>query len=72
MTIYVRQIDMPVTAKGFVSPDEDGNMNVYINSRLSREEQFNALFHELKHAANGDCYSDDPVSAIEESYDVQV
>lgn len=63
--IIVRVVDLPYTAKGFIAPDPDGVYNIYINSRLSFDEQFNTLLHELKHAVSGDCHSDSPVSLLE-------
>ena len=59
-------MDMPCTVKGFVALDEDGFSNIYVNSRLSQEEQYKAAAHELKHVANGDFFSDSGIRTVEE------
>ena len=64
-TIIIRLVDMPCAAKGYIAPDEDGNYNVYINARLSHEEQLDVLLHEIVHATRGDCFADSPVAVLE-------
>lgn len=61
----VRLVDLPVTVRGLVSEDETGWPNVYINARLSREMQREALRHELDHIAEDDLYSTRPIEAVE-------
>lgn len=61
----IRQMDMPCTVKGFVALDEDGFSNIYVNSRLSQEEQYKAAAHELQHVANGDFFSDEDIRCVE-------
>lgn len=51
---YVRYIDLPYTIKGMTVQDINGFYNVYINSRLSFEEQRKALKHELEHISRHD------------------
>lgn len=46
---FVRCVDMPCTIGGFVTPNEDGTYNIYINEKLPEEKQKAALRHELKH-----------------------
>lgn len=49
MTI-TRLIDFPTTkVKGCSVIDEDGNQNIYINSRFNAESQKETAEHELKH-----------------------
>jgi hypothetical protein len=38
----VRQSDLPHTVKAFVAMDEEGFNNIYVNSRLTQEEQYKA------------------------------
>lgn len=61
----VRIIDLPVTVRGLVSEDETGWPNVYINARLSREMQREALRHELDHIEHDDLRSTRPITEVE-------
>lgn len=61
----VRIIDLPVTVRGLVAEDETGWPNVYINARLSREMQREALRHELDHIAEDDLYNTQPIEVVE-------
>lgn len=61
----VRLMDMPCTIKAFVAMDEDGFNNIYVNSKLSREEQQRAVLHEINHIARDDFYSESDIRAVE-------
>ena len=63
--IHVRLVDFPYAAHGVTLPDKDGNYEIYINARLSPEQQREALLHELGHVSGGDNYKDMPGSEIE-------
>lgn len=58
-------IPMPCRIRGLVSMDENCYPSVYINSRLSREMQRRALFHELKHIERGDPYNTLSIHEVE-------
>ena len=60
--IIVRIIDLPYWVKGQTILDQNGNYNIYINARLSAEEQKKAYNHELNHINNQDF---DPSKLIE-------
>lgn len=45
--IIVRIIDL--TVPGVTVLDEDGNYNIYLNARLSYEQQQQVYNHEMKH-----------------------
>ena len=62
---HIRQIDLPYTVKALVSMGEDGFYNVYVNSRLSAEEQYKAAAHELRHIARDDFYNAQDIRSIE-------
>ena len=47
--VFVRVIDLPYCIKGITVPDEEGDFNVYINSRLSYDEQKITYIHEHFH-----------------------
>ncbi|MCD8327665.1 MAG: ImmA/IrrE family metallo-endopeptidase [Ruminococcus sp.] len=57
MNYCVRYIDLPITVKGVTAMDETGFFNIYINARLSVEEQRRTIAHELTHIARGDFFS---------------
>ena len=61
----IRQMDMPHAVKGFVALDEDGFSNIYVNSRLSKEEQYKAAAHELQHVARNDFYTEEDIRKVE-------
>lgn len=48
--------DLPVSIKGFVFHDDDGQPVVVLNARLSAEKRLKAYRHELKHIENGEMY----------------
>lgn len=61
----IRLIDLPCTVKAVVALDEDGFNNIYVNSKLSQEEQCKALKHELNHIARNDFYNDLDIRTVE-------
>ena len=61
----VRQLDLPHSVKAFVAMDEEGFNNIYVNSRLTQEEQYKAAAHELRHVAKDDFYNDDSIRGVE-------
>ena len=61
----VRIIDLPVTVRGLVAEDETGWPSIYLNARLSREMQREALRHELDHIEHDDLRSAQPIEAVE-------
>lgn len=65
MEICIRLTDLPVTVPGFSATDADGFISIYINARLSKEEQLKALVHELKHITSNDFYNDSPIEEVE-------
>lgn len=65
----VRLVDLPVTAGGMIAEDETGFINIYINARLSRDAQLEALQHELRHHYRGDLHSDVDIRTVEAEAD---
>lgn len=61
----VRIIDLPHSVKGFVTYDEDGFPNIYLNARISLYEQQRAMQHELAHISREDAFSDAEIRSIE-------
>ena len=63
--VIVRYINLPVSVRGIITVDEEGNYNVYINAKLSSDRQRIALEHELTHVNRGDFDSFDDIENIE-------
>lgn len=63
--VFVRQATLPLCVKGQVLLDEDGNYNVYINSKYPYESQVEALKHELRHIKNDDFAGARPIRDVE-------
>ena len=61
----VRLIDMEVTVPGICVLDAEGYANIYINAKLNRERQLEALRHELEHLEDDDHYNDRPIWEVE-------
>ena len=60
----IRYIALPYTIKGVTVMDNDGYYNIYINSRLSWEDQKKAVRHELEHIQRDDF--DNTFASLEE------
>lgn len=63
--VFIRKIPLPLGVRAFTLPDEQGDFNIYINNKLSDEQQYISLKHEIQHILNGDCYKDMPACEIE-------
>lgn len=61
----VRIIDLPHSVKGFVTYDEDGFPNIYLNARISLYEQKRTMKHELRHIFRQDVFSEEEIRKIE-------
>lgn len=57
-------MDLPETIPGFIQ-ERDGYYTIVINSRLSMDDQREALAHELDHLRRGDMSSDLTADSIE-------
>ena len=63
--IIVRLVNLPCNICGFVAESPDGWQNVYINSRLTREQQLEALEHEMKHVEGNDLHAGKDLCEVE-------
>lgn len=61
----IRLAALPHGLNGYVSMDAEGDYNVYINSRLTCEQQRRTLEHELEHIERDDFWNDAPIELIE-------
>ena len=62
----VRVMDLPCAVKALVQFDAEGFPNIYVNARLSREEQEKAVAHEIRHIRRDDVYSAACIRAVED------
>lgn len=58
-------VDMPTTLKAYTMYDGLGFYTVYINSRLSVEQNVKSFIHEVFHIKNGDYELTNDVQIIE-------
>ena len=58
-------VDLPGTIKAFVTKDTDDFYTIYLNSRLSHEQNVVSFIHEMEHIENDDFYSDLTADQIE-------
>ena len=64
--VVVRLIDsLPCSVRAFTVVDENGDYNVYLNSKLSHEQLRRSYKHELQHIQNRDFDSQLPAHIIE-------
>jgi len=61
----LRLIELPCTVNAVTVLDENGDYNVYVNSRLSIEEQKKAFRHEKRHIKKDHFYTSAHVSECE-------
>ena len=52
-TIIIRVIFAPTSFRGCVRRDAEGNINMYLNGNLSRDEFIKAYNHEMRHVELG-------------------
>lgn len=64
--ILCRVIDLPSHVNAVTVVDENDDFNIYVNAKLSYEEQINAYRHECKHIGKNHFYSERSVSRCEE------
>lgn len=63
---YLHLVRMPSrSVPAAVTPGDDGVYNVYIDERLTREEQRAVLQHELRHIRRDDFNNGLPIGEIE-------
>ena len=63
--IYTKMISLPTTIRGYTVRDNNGDYNIFINARISREAMLEAYRHELKHINRADFQNRTPADLIE-------
>jgi len=69
MSIFIRELKMPLTIRAFTVPDANGDYNIYINNDLSEEAKQKSLNHEKEHIENNDFLSSELARVIEMTRD---
>jgi len=64
--IYVRLINLPSSIKGVTVLDENDDYNIYINQKLTPEQQRKVYEHEKNHIDNGDFHNFDGIEEVED------
>lgn len=64
--VIVRVIDLPDTIPGVTVLDENGDYNIYLNARTSKDGYEEAVRHELHHIDKEHFYSPKTVKECEE------
>ena len=59
--VIIRMIDLPYKVRAVTVKDAEGDYNIYINARLSADQQAKAFRHEVDHIRLGHFYSEKPV-----------
>lgn len=67
--IFVYVIDMPTTAAEMIMPCATG-YTIYLNARLSREDQEKAYRHALRHVERNDWEKEDVQTIEKEAHDL--
>lgn len=63
--LIIREVELPYTVGGATIIDENGDYNVYINSRLSPDRKVKAFRHEIDHIRKNHFGSDKTVAEKE-------
>ncbi|MBO7178757.1 MAG: hypothetical protein J6V78_00310 [Clostridia bacterium] len=69
MSIFIREMKMPLTIRAFTVPDANGDYNIYINNDLSDEAKKKSFEHEKMHIENNDFSSGELARVIERNRD---
>ena len=62
-------IDLPYSVDELVSIDENGYASIYLNARLSYDQQRTGMCHALRHLARDDFYNNKDIRTVEREAD---
>lgn len=62
---FIRLIELPGSVGGFITPNEDGTISMYLNTNHDKEAQLDTYTHEYEHIINDDLYGDKDIRDIE-------
>lgn len=72
MSNYIcRFIELPIKVNAVTVVDENGDYNIYINSRLCREEQEKSFRHECRHIKRNHFYLEKSICECEEEAELR-
>ena len=64
--VIVRVIDLPDAIPAVTVLDDNGDYNIYLNGRLSKDNYDEAVRHELRHINKEHFYKEKPVRECED------
>lgn len=68
--VIIRKVDfLPLSIKGMTIMDTNGDYNVYLNAKLSNDQQLRAFRHEVEHIRQGHFYSAAEIETLERKAD---
>ena len=59
--VFIRFVPLPIPVEGVVLPNPDFTFDIYINSKLCKRKQEEAIEHELNHIKKDHLYDPNPV-----------
>lgn len=65
-SLIVRQLDLPIGVNGVTFLDENGDYNIYLNSRYSHDAQAKTFRHEIAHIIQGHFSLGEDIHLLEE------
>lgn len=65
-SLIIRKINLPIGVNAITVLDAEGNYNIYLNDRLSYDQQDVAFRHEVEHIKRGHFYSYEDIKTLEE------
>ncbi|QAT43477.1 hypothetical protein [Aminipila luticellarii] len=71
-SMIIRKVDLPIEVDGITVLDENGDYNIYLNSRLSYDSQADAFRHEVEHVRQGHFYRYEDIKVLEEQAEYNV
>ncbi len=63
--VYVYYVDMPYSANGCIVENTDGGYTIYLNSRMTAENNYKCFLHELNHIKRQDFSTTSNIHDIE-------
>lgn len=65
-SVIIRKINLPYGVNGITVLDSCGDYNIYINDKISYDQQVVAFRHEVEHIKQGHFYSNERLAQLEE------
>lgn len=63
--VFIYYVDMPCSVASNIVENPDGSYTIYLNSRMTHEQNIKGYLHEIKHLANNDLNECSNIQVIE-------